>query len=94
MNYPVQGGAHEVFEPACIRLTRRFKAEKMKARIGFYIHDGILGECPPEENQQVQAYINEEMPYTYNRGTDLELKLELDTDFYQHAWYGPKKKSS
>lgn len=90
MNYPVQGGAHEVFEPACIRLTRRFKSEGMSARLGFYIHDGILGECPPEENQMVAKLIKAEMPYTFNKGTDLELKLKIDTDFYRGCWYGEK----
>lgn len=91
MNYPVQGGAHEVFEPACIRVTRRFKKEGLKARIGFYIHDGILGECPVEENARVYTILKEEMPFIFNKGTDLELKLNIDVDFYESCWYSAKK---
>jgi uracil-DNA glycosylase family 4 len=92
MNYPVQGGAHEVFEPACIRLDRRFKAEGLRARMGFFIHDGVLGECPREENQKVLQCIKEEAPFTFYAGTKLELKLDVDVDFYESCWYGNKQK--
>jgi uracil-DNA glycosylase family 4 len=92
MNAPVQGGAHDIFESACIRLNRRFRKEKLKARILLYIHDGIVGECPIEELAFVNKIILEEMPITYGKGTKHEVKFKIDTDFYKWEWYGEKIK--
>jgi len=92
MNFPVQGGAHEVFEPAVTRVVRRLKKEGLKARILLSIHDGIVGECPREELETVSKILSEEMPVTFNKGTKYELKLDIDKDFYKSNWYGEKIK--
>lgn len=93
MNYPVQGGAHEVFEAACIRLNKRFRKEGMKARLMLLIHDGIVGECPKEEAAMVKKCLQEEMPFTFHKGTKYELNLKVDIDFYVREWYGEKIKN-
>lgn len=90
MNYPVQGGAHEVFEPAVLRLNNRFRKEGSKARLMLLIHDGIVGECPRTETDSVKKWIKEEMVHTFHKGTELELTLNLDVDIYQREWYGAK----
>jgi uracil-DNA glycosylase family 4 len=92
MNFPVQGGAHEVFEPALIRLNKRFRKEGLKARIMFRIHDGIVGECPIEERLLVNKCLNEELPCLLGAGTKDELQLKVDTDYYEWEWYGKKIK--
>ena len=92
MNFPVQGGAHEIFEPALIRLNKRFRKEGLKARIMFRIHDGIVGECPLEERLIVDRCMREELPYLLGAGTDTELQLKVDTDYYKWEWYGEKIK--
>jgi uracil-DNA glycosylase family 4 len=92
MNSPVQGGAHDVFESACIRLNKRIRKEKLKARILLSIHDGILGECPIEERPLINKIMLEEMPQTFHKGTEFELTLKIDTDFYKWEWYGEKIK--
>ena len=92
MNLPVQGGAHEVFEAACIRLNKRFRKEGLKARQLLSIHDGIVGECPREERHIVKKCMEEEMPQTFHKGTKYELTLKVDVDFYNWEWYGEKFK--
>jgi DNA polymerase-1 len=92
MNAPVQGGAHDIFEPAIIRLNRRFKKEGMKSRILLYIHDGILGESPLEERPYIDAIAMEEMKTFLNKGTPLEIELKVDGDHYDWEWYGKKIK--
>lgn len=94
MNAPVQGGAHDVFEPACLRLISRIKKEKLKARLLLSIHDGIVGECPIHERPAVKQIIEEEMPVTFMKNTKNELTLKIDTDFYEWEWYGKKLKIS
>jgi len=92
MNYPVQGGAHEAFETGCIRVNKAFRKEKLKARIMLSIHDGIVGECPPQENEQVLHILKTEMTSVLNAGTKYELKLDIDCDIYTREWYGEKNK--
>ena len=92
MNFPVQGGAHEVFEPALIRLEDRIRREGLDAFIMFRIHDGILGECAIEDREKIAQIIKEEMPHTYNAGTPLEMTLKVDIDFYEWEWYSKKVK--
>ena len=92
MNFPVQGGAHEVFEPAKIRLIQRIKKEGMKARLLLSIHDGIVGECPRDELEKINQILSEELPVKFNVGTPYELNLDIDKDFYESHWYGPKIK--
>lgn len=87
MNFPVQGGAHEVFEPATLRLLERFKKEGLKARLLLSIHDGILGECPKDELEKVKQCIEEEMPFIFNPNTPLEMKLKIDISEYKSHWY-------
>ena len=90
MNYPVQGGAHDVFEPAIIRLNKAFREENLQARLLLLIHDGIVGECPPHEKYRVVELMKREMPVTFHAGTKFEVKLKIDTDLYKYEWYGEK----
>jgi len=87
-NAPIQGGAHEVFEPAQIRVAKRFQKEGIKARIMLSIHDGIIGECLRTDAEKVSKILSEEMPVTFNKGTKSELTLDIDKDFYKWEWYG------
>jgi DNA polymerase-1 len=92
MNAPVQGGAHDVFEPAKIRFINRLKKEGIKANLLLSIHDGIVGECNPEDVTRVLQIMKEELPTTFNKGTKYELNLDIDMDVYEHEWYGKKQK--
>lgn len=92
MNSPVQGGAHDVFEPALLRLLKRFRKEGLRARLMLLIHDGIVGECPIEEREMVNKCVLEEMPTILNEGTEFSLNLKVDCDYYKWEWYGEKIK--
>ena len=92
MNFPVQGGAHEVFEAACIRFNKRIRKEGLQARLLLSIHDGIVGECLTEEVPIIKTILNEELPHTLNKGTSTQLDLGVDVDFYKYEWYGEKLK--
>lgn len=92
MNFPVQGGAHEIFEPAYIRFLDGVRAEKLRARLLLLIHDGIVGECLLHERKKIHNLLKSTMETTMNPGTKYEIKLNLDVDFYEKEWYGPKVK--
>jgi uracil-DNA glycosylase family 4 len=90
MNSPVQGGAHDVFEPAKIRLLERFRKEGIKAPLHLSIHDGLVGSCHKDDIQKVKQCLLEELPTTFYAGTKLELRLKVDVEFYKRNWYAEK----
>jgi len=92
MNSPVQGGAHDVFEPAKLRLLARLRKEGIHAPLRLSIHDGLVGECHKNDIEMVRKCILEELPTTFYEGTKLELRLKVDVDFYKSNWYGEKLK--
>jgi len=90
LNSPIQGGAHDIFEQGKLRLVEQFKKHKLQARLLLTIHDGIVGECPPEETEIVLNLMKKYMPSVFFKGTELELKLDVDCDLYEFEWYGKK----
>jgi uracil-DNA glycosylase family 4 len=92
MNSPVQGGAHDVFEPAKLRFLARLRKEKIHAPLMLSIHDGMVGECHRNDIEAVRRCLLEELPITFNEGTSKQLRLKVDVDFYESNWYGEKLK--
>jgi len=94
MNTPVQGGAHEVFEPAILRLMDSIKQQNIQARALMFIHDGVVGECHKSEVKRIGDIIQSVMPTILNKGKKSELLLKIDHDFYASCWYSEKVKYS
>ena len=92
MNFPVQGGAHEVFESAVLRLLDKFDEEELDARLMLLIHDDIVGEAPEKDLKRIGELIVEQMPEVLNKGTKKELELQIEPDFYSDCWYSEKIK--
>lgn len=90
MNTPVQGGAHEVFEPAKLRLLERFRKEGIKAPLHLSIHDGMVGSCHKDDVARVKQCLLEELPTTFYAGTKYELRLKVDVEFFKRNWYAEK----
>ena len=85
MNSPIQGTAADIMKIAMIRVDRRLKKEKYKARIVLQIHDELLVEAPLEEKEKVQAILEEEM-----RGAaHLKVALEVEAKTGD-SWFAAK----
>ena len=61
LNMPIQGTAADVIKLAMVRVHRRLKEEKLRARLIMQVHDELIVECPQEEQQQVERLLAEEM---------------------------------
>ncbi len=61
LNMPIQGTAADIIKLAMIRVCRRLKAEKLKAKLVLQVHDELIVECPEKESDQVMALLKEEM---------------------------------
>ncbi len=63
LNMPIQGTAADIIKLAMVRVYRRLKEEKLRARLIMQVHDELIVECPEAERQQVECLLAEEMEY-------------------------------
>ncbi len=61
VNTVIQGTAADVMKLAMIGAADALRAEGLAARMVLTIHDELLFECPPEEEQAVRALVEREM---------------------------------
>ena len=61
MNTPVQGTAADIIKLAMVRVDRALREAGMQSRLILQVHDELLLECPPEEEEQAAGLLREAM---------------------------------
>ena len=61
INTPVQGSAADLIKLAMINLDREIKARNLKSRMILQVHDELVFECPPQEEEKMCALVKKEM---------------------------------
>lgn len=61
MNTPIQGTAADIIKIAMIRVYDRLLAEQRKSRLILQIHDELIVETAPDEEEAIQRLVQEEM---------------------------------
>ncbi len=85
MNAPVQGSAADIIKAAMISVHRQLKKEGLKARLILQVHDELLIECPPEEEERVNALLKECME------SACPLRVPLTVEVHSgESWYETK----
>ncbi|MBQ5840932.1 MAG: DNA polymerase I [Clostridia bacterium] len=84
-NMPIQGTAADIIKMAMVRVYSRLERDGLQARLLLQVHDELLVECPPEEEAQVKALLQEEM----ESAAALSVRLEVDVHSGE-TWYDAK----
>ena len=85
MNSPIQGSAADIMKIAMIRVWERLEREKLQSRLILQIHDELLIETAPGEEEKVRSILEEEMEHS------ADLSVRLETDVHSGAdWYMAK----
>ena len=85
MNTPIQGTAADIIKLAMVHVSRRLKAEGLRARLILQVHDELIVECPDDEIERAAAILGEEM-----RGAaSLSVPLTADVN-HGRTWYEAK----
>ena len=61
INSPIQGSAADIIKIAMVRVARRMKQEGMKSKMILQVHDELNFSVLPEEKEQMQRLVVEEM---------------------------------
>ena len=80
INAPIQGTAADIIKVAMIRIFRRFKAEGVRSKMILQVHDELNFSVYPEEKEQVEKIVIEEMQGAF----DLAVPLVADSGFGQN----------
>ena len=83
MNAPIQGTAADIIKIAMIRVWRRLAKENLKSRLILQIHDELLIETAPGEEEEVARLLTEEMKAAASLSVTLETDLHTGTDWYE-----------
>ena len=85
MNSPIQGTAADIIKIAMIRVWEALARENFRSRLILQIHDELLIEAIPEEKEQVEKLLSDEMSCAAS------LKVALETDVHSGSdWYMAK----
>lgn len=85
MNSPIQGTAADIIKIAMIRVWEALRRENLRSRLILQIHDELLIEAVPEEEEIVKKLLGNEMA----AAADLEVELETDVHTGKD-WYMAK----
>jgi len=77
INAPIQGTAADIIKVAMIRIHQRFKAEGIRSKMILQVHDELNFSVYPEEREQVETIVLEEM----QRAFPLHVPLVADSGF-------------
>lgn len=74
INAPIQGSAADIIKVAMIRIADRFKRENIRSKMILQVHDELNFSVYPDEKEQVEKIVLEEMQNAY------QLKVPLIAD--------------
>mgnify|MGYP001596503093 CR=1 FL=1 len=74
VNTPLQGTAADVIKLAMIRIDRRLAQGRFRSRMLIQVHDELVFEVPPEEEERLTSMVKSEM----SGGLPLAVPLVVD----------------
>ncbi len=83
MNAPIQGTAADIMKIAMIRVFDRIREEKLQSRLILQIHDELLIETEPSEQEKVRSILAGEMERAAALSVDLAVDLHTGSDWYE-----------
>ncbi len=75
LNSPLQGTAADLIKLAMIRIDQRLRQEKFAAQMILQVHDELLFESPPDEQQALEALVRKEMEEVHKLAVPLMVEI-------------------
>ncbi len=75
LNSPLQGTAADLIKLAMIKIDHRLREEKFEARMILQVHDELLFESPPDEQEELETLVRKEMEQVYRLAVPLVVEI-------------------
>ena len=82
-NMPLQGSASDIIKMAMIKVYNRIKNEKLKSKLVLQIHDELVVDCFPGEQEKVCQILKEEMESVVDLRVPLIVEVEHGKTLYE-----------
>ncbi len=83
MNAPIQGTAADIMKIAMLNVFFRIKKENLKSKLILQIHDELVIETAPDEEDKVTALLTQEMENAAKLSVPLVAECHIGTDWYE-----------
>jgi DNA polymerase-1 len=83
MNMPLQGSAADIIKIAMIRVYNRFKAENIKSKIIFQVHDELIVDSLITEKDEIIKILKEEMEGAYSLSVPLVADINSGYNWFE-----------
>ena len=83
MNSPIQGTAADIIKIAMLHVWQKLKEEKLKSKLILQVHDELLIEVLPEEEERVREILTNEMQSAADLLVTLEIDLHTGKNWYE-----------
>ena len=83
MNSPIQGTAADIIKIAMINVWKRLKEENLKSKLILQVHDELLIEVLPKEEETVREILTHEMQSAAELAVTLEIDLHTGKNWYE-----------
>ncbi|MEJ2191782.1 MAG: DNA polymerase I [Nitrospirota bacterium] len=75
VNTPMQGSAADIIKLAMVRINRRLKDGRLRARMILQVHDELLFEAPEAEEPEVSRLVRKEMEGVVELSVPLKVEM-------------------
>ncbi|MDO4618265.1 MAG: DNA polymerase I [Clostridia bacterium] len=82
LNTPIQGTAADIIKLAMVKVYRRLKNDGLKSKLILQVHDELIIETFPEEEEKVRQILKEEMENAVSIGVPLIADIESGRSWY------------
>lgn len=82
MNSPIQGTAADIMKKAMVGVFRALQDRKLKSRLLLQVHDEVLIETAPGEEEAVKQVLLDEMQGAASLSVPLVIDIETGTNWY------------
>ncbi len=84
-NAPIQGTAADIIKIAMVNVERRLRTEGLRSKLILQVHDELIVEAEPDEQEQVEIILRDEM----QNAAKLKVPLVVDLNSGKR-WYDTK----
>ena len=82
MNMPIQGTAADIMKIAMVNVWKALNKEGLKSKLVLQVHDELLIETAPGEEEKVKDILKEKMMEAADLSVPLEVDINSGKDFY------------
>ncbi len=81
LNAPIQGSAADLIKVAMLKVDARITAEGLRSRLLLQVHDELVAEVAPGEQDAIATVLREEMGNAYQLDVPLDVSIGIGTSW-------------